>query len=377
MDYRDTPQEADFRSRLRAWLAENVPTGWRHIEDYGEHDRMYREWHRNLYNAGYMGMSWPKQYGGQDLSPLYEAILNDEAGNADAPPVPSVGYMGRAIFTYGSEEQKRRFLPPLLKGEVRWCQGFSEPEAGSDLASLRTRAQLVGGNYVVRGQKMWSSGGIFSDWCLLLVRTDPTAPQHKGITCLLADMTSRGVEVRPIVLADGDPETAEVFWDDVEVPVENRLGEEGDGWRIAMTTVSYERGPGDVGTVAAFRRNLRSVEAVAAERGLIGDRQVRQALAQAYVYGEAQRLNVAEQLSKRVSGHLPGPEASVSKQLWTQAEQYLQHVAMDLVGADALTGAAPERLHDYFQSRPVSVYGGTAQIQRNLLAQRVLGLPRE
>lgn len=376
MDYRDTPEEADFRARLRAWLADNVPAGWRDIEDHAEHDRMYRQWHRDLYAAGYMGMSWPKEYGGQDLSPLYDAILNDEAGNADAPPVPSVGYMGRAIFTHGSDEQKRRFLPPLLKGEVRWCQGFSEPEAGSDLASLRTRAELVGDRYVVHGQKMWSSGGIYSDWCLLLVRTDPHAPQHKGITCLLADMHSPGVEARPIVLADGDPETAEVFWDSVEVPLENRLGEEGDGWRIAMTTVSYERGPGDVGTVAAFRRNLRQVETLARDKGVLGDAQVRQALARAYVYGEAQRLNVAEQLSKRVSGHLPGPEASVSKQLWTQAEQYLQHVAMDLVGADALTGAAPSRLHDYFQSRPISVYGGTAQIQRNLLAQRVLGLPR-
>ena len=376
MDYRDTPEEADFRARLRAWLSDHVPSGWRDIEEYAEHDRMYRQWHQDLYAAGYMGMSWPREYGGQDLSPLYDAILNDEAGNADAPPVPSVGYMGRAIFTYGTEEQKRRFLPPLLRGDVRWCQGFSEPEAGSDLASLRTRAELDGDRYVVHGQKMWSSGGIYSDWCLLLVRTDPHAPPHKGITCLLADMHSPGVEARPIVLADGDPETAEVFWDGVEVPVENRLGEEGDGWRIAMTTVSYERGPGDVGTVAAFRRNLRQVEAMARDRGLLGDRQVRQALARAYVYGEAQRLNVAEQLSRRVSGHLPGPEASVSKQLWTQAEQYLQHLAMDLAGADALTGAAPDRIHAYFQSRPISVYGGTAQIQRNLLAQRVLGLPR-
>jgi alkylation response protein AidB-like acyl-CoA dehydrogenase len=376
MDYRDTPEEADFRARLRAWLAENAPAGWRDIKDHAEHDRMYRDWHRRLYAAGYMGMSWPKEYGGLDLSPLYEAILNDETGNFDAPPVPSVGYMGRAIFTHGNEEQKKRFLPPLLNGEVRWCQGFSEPEAGSDLASLRTRAELVGDHYVVNGQKMWSSGGIHSDWCLLLVRTNHDVPQHQGITCLLASMHSPGVEARPIVLANGNPETAEVFWDGVEVPVENRLGEEGEGWRIAMTTVSYERGPGDVGTVAHFRRNLRAVERLAEERGRSGDRQVREALARAYVYGEAQRLNVAEQLSKRVSGHLPGPDASVSKQLWTQAEQYLQHVAMDLTGADALTGVLPDRLEDYFTSRPISVYGGSAQIQRNLLAQRVLGLPR-
>jgi alkylation response protein AidB-like acyl-CoA dehydrogenase len=376
MDYRDTAEEADFRARLRAWLADNVPAGWRDIEDHAEHDRMYRAWHQKLYAAGYMGMSWPKEYGGLDLSPLYEAILNDEAGNADAPPVPSVGYMGRAIFTYGSDEQKQRFLPPLLRGETRWCQGFSEPEAGSDLASLRTRAELVDDRYVVQGQKMWSSGGIYADWCLLLVRTNHDVPQHKGITCLLASMQSRGVEPRPIVLANGNPETAEVFWDNVSVPAENRLGAEGDGWRIAMTTVSYERGPGDVGTIAAFRRNLRQVERLAAEKGVADDPEVRKALAKAYVYGEAQRLNVAEQLSKRVSGHLPGPEASVSKQLWTTSEQYLQHVAMDLVGADALTGVAPGRLSDYFQSRPISVYGGSAQIQRNLLSQRVLGLPR-
>jgi alkylation response protein AidB-like acyl-CoA dehydrogenase len=376
MDYRDTPEEADFRARLRAWLEENVPAGWRQIQDHAEHDRMYRAWHRSLYAAGYMGMSWPKEYGGQDLSPMYEAILNDECGNADAPHVPSVGYMGRAIFTYGDEEQKRRFLPPLLNGEDRWCQGFSEPEAGSDLASLRTRADLVEDHYVVHGQKMWSSGGIYSDWCMLLVRTNQDVPPHKGITCLLAPMDAAGVEVRPIVLANGNPETAEVFWDGVEVPVENRLGDEGDGWRIAMTTVSYERGPGDVGSVAAFRRSLRQVERLAAEKGVIGDAEVRRALARAYVFGEAQRLNVLEQLSKRVSGHLPGPDTSVSKQLWTQAEQYLQHVAMDLAGAGALTGEAPDRLVDYFMSRPASVYGGTAQIQRNLLAQRVLGLPR-
>ena len=376
MDYRDTPEEADFRARLRAWLGESVPAGWRDIQDHAEHDRMYRAWHRSLYAAGYMGMSWPKEYGGQDLSPMYEAILNDECGNADAPHVPSVGYMGRAIFTYGGEEQKRSFLPPLLNGEDRWCQGFSEPEAGSDLASLRTRADLVDDHYVVHGQKMWSSGGIYSDWCMLLVRTNHDVPPHKGITCLLAPMDAPGVEVRPIVLANGNPETAEVFWDGVEVPVQNRLGDEGDGWRIAMTTVSYERGPGDVGSVAAFRRSLRQVERLAAEKGVIGDPEVRRALARAYVFGEAQRLNVLEQLSKRVSGHLPGPDASVSKQLWTQAEQYLQHVAMDLAGAGALTGEAPDRLVDYFMSRPTSVYGGTAQIQRNLLAQRVLGLPR-
>ncbi len=376
MDYQDTEEEAAFRTGLRTWLKTHVPEGWQSITEPAEHDRMYRAWHRKLYAAGYMGMSWPKEFGGQDRSPVFEAILNDEVGNADAPPVPGIGHIGRAIFTYGSDDQRHQFLPPLLNGEQRWCQGFSEPEAGSDLASLRTRGERFGDHYVVQGQKMWSSGGIYADWCMLLVRTDASAPKHKGITCLLASMHTPGVDVRPIVLANGNPETAEVFWDGVEVPVDNRLGEEGEGWRIAMTTVSLERGPGDVGTVARYRHNLREVERLAAARGLHGNSDVRKALAKAYVYGEAQRLNVVEQLSKRVSGALPGPEASVSKQLWTQAEQYLQHLALELVGADALTGAAPDRLSEYFASRPLSVYGGTAQIQRNLLAQRVLGLPR-
>ncbi|GAA0402896.1 acyl-CoA dehydrogenase [Acrocarpospora corrugata] len=375
MDYRDTPEEAGFRADLRQWLADHIPAGWDKIEDEQEAVALRKGWHRTLYQAGYVGLSWPVEYGGRGLSPVYDAILNEESGNLNAPPLPSVGYIGRAIFTYASEEQKQRFLPPLLSGDTQWCQGFSEPEAGSDLASLRTSARLDGDHYVVNGQKMWTSGGQYADWCLLLARTDPDVPKHKGISAFLVSVKEPGVTVRPIVIASGEAETAEVFWDDVRIPVHQRLGAPGEGWRIAMTTVSYERGPADIGFIAAYRRTLRKVEHLAAERGLLEQPEWRKKLARAYVQGEVLRLNCMEQLSSRVSGRPPGPEGSVAKLLWADAEQSLQHLAMDILGADELTGSAEGWLSSYFTSRPVSVYGGSAQIQKNIIA-RMLDLPR-
>jgi alkylation response protein AidB-like acyl-CoA dehydrogenase len=377
MDYRDTAEEAAFRTELRAWLEATAPKNYAQIKDYTERNKMHRQFHRNLYEAGYMGMAWPVEYGGRGLSPIYDAILNEEAGRSSSPPIPGmVNYLGRAIYTYGSEEQKTRFLPTLLNGDVAWCQGFSEPEAGSDLASLRTRADLDGDVYVVNGQKMWTSGGQYADWCLLLARTDRDVPKHKGISCLLVDMHSPGIEVRPIVLSDGDPETCEVFWDNVQVPASQLLGTPGLGWKVAMTTVTYERGPADIGFIATYQKALRTVEALAVEKGVGDDPEVRRELALAYVRGEAMRLNVVEQLSMRVSGREPGPEGSVGKLLWADAEQTLQHLAMDIAGADALTGRRPDRLESYFRSRPVSVYGGSAQIQKNILALSALGMPR-
>jgi alkylation response protein AidB-like acyl-CoA dehydrogenase len=377
MDYRDTPEEAAFRAELRAWLPEHAPSGYGQIEDPVERNKVYRQWHRTLYDAGYMGMAWPVEYGGRGQSPIYDAILNEEAGVGDAPPIPgNVNYLGRSIYTYGTEDQKRQYLPDLLSGETPWCQGFSEPEAGSDIASLRTRADLHGDTYVINGQKMWTSGGQFADMCLLLARTDREAPRHRGISCLLVSMKSPGVTVRPIVLADGDPETCEVFWDNVEVPASHMLGQPGQGWVVAMTTFSYERGPADIGFIASYKKILHTVEQLAVERGVIDDPELRKDLARAYVRLEGLRLNVAEQLSMRVSGHVPGPEGSVAKLLWAEAEQELQHTAMHLVGADALTGKHRERLEGYFRSRPVSVYGGTSQIQKNILALQALGLPR-
>ncbi|WP_411561673.1 acyl-CoA dehydrogenase family protein [Pseudomonas shirazensis] len=376
MDYRDTPEEAQFRAALRDWFEHNIPVGWREINDPEGLRALNKSWHKALYAGGYMGLNWPKEYGGQGLAASFDAILNDEAGRADSPRLPAmVNYLGRAIFTYGTQEQKQRFLPTLLSGEVQWCQGFSEPGAGSDLASLRTRAELDQDHYVVNGQKMWTSGALQADWCLLLARTDSSVAKHKGISCLLTPLNAPGITVQPIMLASGDPETAEVFFDDVRIPQSHLIGNPGDGWRIAMTTVSYERGASDTGSISALRRQLRSLEGLAAERGLLADPAVRAKLARAYVDIEALSLNVAQQLSMRLAGRDPGPEGSVGKLLWSRAAQYTMHVALDVLGADALTGKAPEWLAEYFTSRPVSVYGGSSQIQKNILA-RMLDMPR-
>ena len=228
---------------------------------------------------------------------------------------------------------------------------------------------------MVNGQKMWTSGALQADWCLLLARTDSSVAKHKGISCLLTPLNAPGITVQPIMLASGDPETAEVFFDDVRIPQSHLIGNPGDGWRIAMTTVSYERGASDTGSISALRRQLRSLEGLAAERGLLTDPAVRAKLARAYVDIEALSLNVAQQLSMRLAGRDPGPEGSVGKLLWSRAAQYTMHVALDVLGADALTGKAPEWLAEYFTSRPVSVYGGSSQIQKNILA-RMLDMPR-
>jgi alkylation response protein AidB-like acyl-CoA dehydrogenase len=240
---------------------------------------------------------------------------------------------------------------------------------------LRTRAELQGENYVVNGQKMWTSGALTADWCLLLVRTDPTAAKHRGISCLLTPMDVPGFEVRPIVLANEEPETCEVFLTDVQIPAENRVGAEGLGWNIAMTTVAYERGASDTGTISTMRRHLRELEEIAHLHGLDRREDLRRRLARVYVDLEALAQNAAYQLSQRLAGKPAGPEGSIGKLLWSRVAQDLAHVALEVTGADALTGRSPEWLSRYFQSRPVSIYGGSSQIQKNILA-RMLEMPR-
>jgi alkylation response protein AidB-like acyl-CoA dehydrogenase len=322
-----------------------------------------------------MGLSWPEEYGGRGLPPVFEAIFNDEVGESGYPMV-SVSFLGRALMGYGTEAQRQQHLGPLLRGEIQWCQGFSEPQAGSDLAGLRTRAVQDGDHWVVNGQKMWTSGAPFSDWCLLLARTDPDVPKHKGISCFLTPMDAPGIEARPIVLADGEPETGEVFFDDVVIPGDQMLGARGDGWRLAMTTVSFERGAADVGMMANFLRGLESVERRVVAMGLQGDADVRRALARCRVRGEALRLNGIEALSRRSHGKPPGAESSVGKLLWSEAEQTLRQLELRLAGASVFNGDDPEVLAAYFKSRPVSVYGGSSQIQKNVLSRQILRLPR-
>jgi len=377
VDYRDSEEEAAFRLELRAWLRDHRPEGWQTITDPAERAEMERNWQQALYRAGYAGMSWPEEYGGRALSPVYDAMLNDELAAAEAPPfLVNVNYLGRAMWTHGTEAQKKRFLPMILSGDAAWCQGFSEPEAGSDLGSLRTRAVLDGDEWVVNGQKLWTSRSPTADWCFLLVRTDPDAPKHTGISCLLVSMDTPGLEARPVVLTNGEPMTGEVFFDDVRVPADQMLGQVGDGWNIAMTAVTVERGPGDVGYIAKYHRALKQLEDWAVGSGKVEDPRFRSNLALAYVRGEAMRVSFLEEVSARVAGRPTGPQGSVSKMLWVEAEQGINHLAMDALGADALLGEAPEWLSSYLYSRASSVYGGTAQIQKNILAQRVLGMPR-
>jgi len=377
MDYHETTEELAFRTRVREWLLANAPQNWREEAKTEEQmGALHRRWQRTLYEGGFVGLSWPVEYGGHGLTATYEAILNDELGRADTPRISFHNYLGRAIFTYGTEAQKQRFLPPMLRGDIQWCQGFSEPGAGSDLANLRTFAELKGDRYVVNGQKLWTSGAQHADWCVLLVRTDKDAAKHRGITCLLTSAKSPGITIRPIKISDGAPETCEMFFDDVEVPVDQQIGDTGAGWRIAMTVLAFERGPGDIGMIATFQTALRRLEGIAADRGLLQDPETRKAIARVYVIGEALRLNVVEQLSQRNAGKPPGPEGSVARLLLTKAEQAMRTLELELSGAAAFTEPGDTSFASYLRSRTISIFGGTSQIQKNILANQVLGMPR-
>jgi alkylation response protein AidB-like acyl-CoA dehydrogenase len=373
MDFRDDPAEAEFRAEFRKWLVTNLPSDPAPLGG-SERAQYWRTWHRALHKGGWIGLSWPVEYGGRGLSATYEAILNDEIGAAGAPPAPHVEFLGRALLHSGSDAQRHRFLPGLLSGQEVWCQGFSEPGAGSDLAALSTRAQLGEDHYVVNGQKTWTSDAAWADWCLLLVRTDPDAPKHRGISALIVDMHQAGVEVRPITQANGDCEFNEVFFTDVVVPLDQRVGELGEGWNIAMTTVAYERGPVDVGFSSRYARVVEQLESTARQQGV--DSVQRLELARAFVLVTVLRAHVLRDLTAREGGMTPSSEGSITKLLATQTDQLLHHVGMDLSAPAPLVGDRPDLLADFIYSRAASIYGGTSQIQRSIVAERILGLPR-
>jgi alkylation response protein AidB-like acyl-CoA dehydrogenase len=371
VDFRDDADQAAFRAALRAWLGEHVPSDPAPLRGPARAHHAHR-WHHALYQAGWMGLSWPVEYGGRGLADSYEAIFNEELGRAGAPPAPHVGFLGRALLHHGTEAQRLRYLPGLLSGDEVWCQGFSEPGAGSDLAAIATRATATVDGYLVNGQKIWTSDAAWANLCLLLARTDADAPRHRGISALLVDMSSPGIEVRPIVQINGDEEFNEVFFTDVEVPRDAMLGAPGDGWSIAMTTVSYERGPTDVGFSSRYVRTLRRLAALATAPSTTAEQRV--ALARAHVELEVLRSHLLRSLSAR-AGRAPGQEGSIDKLLGTRVEQRLHHVSLDLQPG-ALTGDAPEALSDYLYSRAASIAGGTSQIQRTLIAEHLLGMPR-
>ena len=335
-----------------------------------------RAWSRELHDAGYAGLTWPREYGGGGAPYTHQAILLEEMARAEAPPhvgVIGLGMAGPTIMTHGTEEQKSRYLAPILSAAEIWCQGFSEPGAGSDLAGVRTSAQLDGHRFLIDGQKVWSSFAHIADWCILLVRSDPDSTRHAGLTYLIADMHAPGVEVRPLRQLTGEAELNEIFFNDVEVPVENVLGDVGGGWEVAMTTLLHERGTLGFALQATLEVQIRKLTALARERG--ADPLLRDRIAREWIEMQALRFTNYRSLSQLVKTGIPGPEGSISKLVWSEANQRLTELAHELLGADS-------RLDDTFwcyqhlRSRGNTIEAGTSEILRSIVAERVLGLPR-
>ncbi|MEV4152148.1 acyl-CoA dehydrogenase family protein [Nocardia salmonicida] len=360
MDFRDSPEEAAFRERLREWLsgvAGQFPTSG------DEYWAKQGEWHRALHAAGFFGLSWPREHGGHELPPVYDVILDEELALAGAPPRPSLGYLIQGLGRHGSKQLQQRFLPGMIDGTQRWCQGFSEPDAGSDLAALRTTATRDGDSYVLQGHKIWTSYSDVADWCLLLARTDSDVPRHKGISAFVVSMKQPGVQQRPLRMMSGiTTEFGQVHFDGARVPADQMVGSPGDGWALAMTVVGHEREPSTLGYAARYGKLVRQL-AARTSGPLPAD------LAWAAVQTEMLRLHVRRRLSEQLDGVSHGPEGSLDKLLMTWVEQSVGHAALTVGGT-----RDPELLSTYLYSRAQSVMGGTSQIQKNIIASRILGL---
>jgi alkylation response protein AidB-like acyl-CoA dehydrogenase len=374
MDFADSAEEAAFRLRLREWLAYSNP-GLPPSSTSDEYWAGQAAWHQTLYDAGFFGLSWPKSVGGQELPSVYDVILDEELSAAAAPPRPSVGYLVQGMLEHGSEEVQQRFLPGLVSGRDRWCQGFSEPDAGSDLASLRTKAVRDGSEYVITGHKVWTSYSDAAEWCLVLARTDPDVPKHRGISAFAVPMRQSAITQRPLRMINGiTREFGEVIFDGARVDAANMIGEAGEGWRLAMTVVSHEREPGELGYVARYGKLVNELVHRVEATPAAFDAEQRRDLAWAVVDAEMLRCHVSRRLSDRLDGIVHGPEGSVDKLLMTEVEQAVGHAALS-VGGSAPAGGDDTWLRVYLYSRAQSVMGGTSQIQRNLIANRILELP--
>jgi alkylation response protein AidB-like acyl-CoA dehydrogenase len=394
MDLNLTPQETNFRDQLRAWLQSNVPDDWeRHRlrDSMEDRFRFLRTWQKRVYEAGWAGVAWPQDYGGRGASLMEQVIFTQEMAAAGAPPLANLlglALIGPTIIAYGTEAQKKRYLANILSGDEIWCQGFSEPNAGSDLAGLRTEALLDGDHFVVNGQKVWNSYGWAADWCALVTRSDPASQKHKGLTYLLVDMKSPGVEVRPLRQLTGESEFTELFFRDVRVPAENVLGAVGDGWNVALGTLAHERATLGVSAQIAMRRQFDRLVELSREMCRNGHRAsedplVRQKLAQAYVENEVLRLNQMRAVSKIVQTGAPGPEGSILKIGWSEANQRFQATAQEILGPYAQLTVGSDLAIDngawsysYLRARGNTIEAGTSEIQRNIIGQHVLGLPK-
>lgn len=376
MDLTLTDAEQDFRDEVRAWLADNDPGP--EPEGDAEKFEFQRSWQKQLHEAGWAGVAWPKAYGGRGASLIEQAIFSSEMARARAPrPANILGLVmgGPVVMAHGSEEQKERFLEPILSAEEIWCQGFSEPESGSDLASLKTKAVKEDGGWRATGQKVWTTLAHTAKWCMLVARTDSEVPKHKGLTYFICDMEQDGVEVRPLVQITGEAEFNEVFFEDAYIPDENVIGGVGNGWMVAITTLMNERAGIGAASAVGLANDLESLIELIAERGLGSDPLIRQEVARLKIGAEALRLGSMRALSQQMKTGIPGPEGSVAKWEWGALNQRLTELATDVLGPAGLD-PGEEWTYKLLRSRANSIEGGTTEVLKNIIAERVLGLPK-
>jgi alkylation response protein AidB-like acyl-CoA dehydrogenase len=396
MDLNYTAEDNAFREQVRQWLRDNLPK--KKLETLDEK----RAWHTKLYEAGYLAMGWPKEYGGQEARPMEQAIVGEEMARFNAPPGLNglgISIMAPTIIHHGTEFQKREHVKKILTAEELWCQLYSEPNSGSDLASLQCRADVHGDEFVINGQKIWTSGAYMADWGMMLARTDRNAPKHQGISCIMIDMHQPGVEVRPLKQISGSSEFCEVFFTDVHVPADNLIGEMNAGWRIAQTTLGYERGGNTLARVSAMQRSFRRMVEVCTnlERDgvkAIDNPLVRQKLGEIYSELEVLRYASLRILSRLEKGMRPGPEASIAKLHYSELDKHVEELFLDILGPyGQQIGGLPVELslnvhsdeygesgswaYQFFWSRAGTIYAGSSEIQKNIIGERVLGLPKE
>jgi len=390
MDLSLSPSEREFRDEVRSWLEENHP-GPEPEGGLEEVMAFRREWQGRLHEAGWAGISWPKEYGGRGATLIEQAIFVGEAARQEAPsPANVLGLAmgGPVVIAHGTDEQKARYLEPILTAEEIWCQGFSEPESGSDLASLKTKADKDGDEWVVTGQKVWTTFAQYAKWCMLVARTDPDAPKHKGLTYFLMDMEQEGVEAKPLVQITGEGEFNEVFIEEARIPDANVVGGVGNGWSVAITTLMNERAGLAFGAIAQIANSLKRVGELAKQTPMNGgsaaeDPTIRQRLAQLEIEAETMRLNAYRGLTKTMQSGIPGPEGSLGKWQWADINQRLTELALEIEGAYAPLDRGAEHAvangawqYGFLRSRANSIEGGTTDILKNIIAERVLGLPR-
>jgi alkylation response protein AidB-like acyl-CoA dehydrogenase len=397
-----TAEAEAYREKVQAFLAENLPANW---GGTGQLDGQVladfvTDWRKILFNAGYLAPGWPAAYGGGGLSALEQVIIAEEFAKAGVPTggandAFSIQMLGNTLLQWGTEEQKAYYLPRILSGEDTWCQGYSEPNAGSDLSNLGLKATLDGDQWILNGQKIWTSAGHLADHIFTLARTDPDAPRHKGISFLLVDMRQPGIDVRPIKMISGESEFNEVFYTDATTPKDEVVGGVNNGWAVAMSLLGFERGEAAATGPIRFQAEIDRLVQLAKERGVADDPRIRQRLADAYTKVQIMRYNGMRVLTQFLGGHHPGPDAAIGKLYWSEYHKIVTELAVDIIGADAMvpTGRKPSSsfstddsgapnstwswVGTFLNARAGTIYAGSSQVQRNIMGEMVLGLPKE